>query len=302
MRQISLVNHQPRSLRLLLPPLDKSVPQMTGDPVVILAKEEEELGRELFALLRINVALNLPELLVPAVLANDLHLVHAHVQGLPDAVAALEEAGRDLGRVRREAQDCRHEPAQRAERPEPEKALGDGMRVGPDHGRAPQQLHLLPLARPADVLDRREQQDPGPEVHVGGRRRGVPQVPVEDLQRDVASDRVAHEQDVVVGLALLGTVFYAQRRQRVVRVLDLVFHIVGRVLPVERLVVTLAESCQVLAVDVKPGRLEIRRRINERPEAFKEGTVVVNQPGVAGDKEDQDIARGCRSVVGGGGV
>lgn len=92
-----------RPVPLRMPPHlgNELIPHLARNPVVRLCKEEEELGHA--EAVRLASLEHLPQLLLPLVVGNGGHLVGAHVQRLPDGVAALEEAGRDGRGLRAEA-------------------------------------------------------------------------------------------------------------------------------------------------------------------------------------------------------
>lgn len=82
-------------------PRNELVPLTARNPVVRLCKQEKEFGHA--EPRGVVGAEHLPQLLVPLVRGDGLHLVGAHVQRLPDRVGALQEGRRDGGGAGAEA-------------------------------------------------------------------------------------------------------------------------------------------------------------------------------------------------------
>lgn len=276
MRQVALVDHQPRPLSMLLPPLNKGVPEVVGNPMVVLAKEEEELGQQSVSHADVPrssssgdriLPLDLPYFLVPLILADDAHLVEAHVQGLPDAVAALEPAGGDMGGGRGLAEHVGDDPEQGSVGPEPQEAPREQVSVALEQGPGfAEQLHALAARRVPDVLDGGEQQDARfqPEVR---RRLGLAQELVKELEDQVGADGVAYQYHLVERLPPFraALILDAILREGLEQVVHLVGHVAGRVRGAERLVVIVIKTSQVLSAKVEPGSLGGGRRVQQSP-------------------------------------
>ena len=92
---------RPLPLRMPPHPRNKLVPLPTRNPMVRLCKQKEELGhKEPGRLVGVE---DFPELLVPLVGCDGLHLVCAHVKRLPHCIRALQERGGDGGGAGAEA-------------------------------------------------------------------------------------------------------------------------------------------------------------------------------------------------------
>lgn len=110
MLNIPLINRNARPAPLLTrppPPLDKLIPHMIRNPVILPSVKHKESRRLSFRRGR-----HLPQLVLPRVLKDGIQLRLAHVQGLQHPVPALEPLCRDGGSVCGEGHDVFNDPLQ----------------------------------------------------------------------------------------------------------------------------------------------------------------------------------------------
>lgn len=211
MRQVFLINLDsspaPLMLRrifprsMLLPPYDEFIPSLVRNPMVILSKEDVELGH--VSPVRDSLVTNLPELVGPSLLRDHGHFIHTKVQCLMHPVAAGQKPHRGCGSMGVHPQHPRRDEPQQGLRQQGRHPVRYERSIGPDHRDPPQQVELHALGGLCEVGDGGKEQDPRPQVQVRVQARVV-HVPVEELQRQVRAQGMAHEHDVVEGLARPG--------------------------------------------------------------------------------------------------
>lgn len=295
MLDIPLVNRNARPATLLTspaPPLDKLVPHMVRNPVVLSAVKHEEPWR---GQLR-RRGRHLPQLVTPLVLEDGVELRLAHVQRLQHAVPALEPLGRHVGGARREAHGVLDDPAQRPLRKEAQESLGVGDKVRLHGGQAAHVVDARAALRQRERRNGGKEEESVAETEVR-RAAGVLHVSVEDLDGDVGADGVAHEDDKVVGLVAAAAVLGADAARGDVLVDDvhLPVDVAGRVVRGEGLVLMVAEAGEVAAVDVV-GRGGLGG-VEEVAQGVEEVDVEADEAGVAADEVDERAGFGAAELL-----
>jgi len=173
---------------------NKLVPAGFVNPTIASAKVEEEL-----VAIPVPRHLMLPQILAPPVLRDAHHLVLAQMQRLPDTVPTGEELDRRHRRMVRLAQHGLAYPLEANPRERGDGRAADVVRPLAQEGGSADPVEDLTVRRARNVGNGGEEEDAGPEVGCacggGGLEEEV--VSVKDLDRDVGTDRVAHDEDAV---------------------------------------------------------------------------------------------------------
>ena len=283
---------------------NKSIALPTRDPVIRPREQEEELGHAVPVLL--VVAQHLPQLVLPLVVGDGVHLLAAHVQRLPQRAGALAEAGGDGRGLGAEAHEVAAPGVQDEGRDEEEEEGEEAVEVGAEEGEGAQEREEAAAGGAGDVGDGRAEEDAVVEAEVRGRGR-VALVAREDLQADVGADGVADEHRKVIGAAggVAAVVAVAQGLRGGGAALgeagvgdgDDVLEAVGRVLGAEGRVLLVVEAGQAAAVDVEGHvGLDVVEVVAQR---VQEAGVPVDEARVARDEVDEGAGAAGGGRLGG---
>ncbi|WDK22935.1 hypothetical protein CGRA01v4_14226 [Colletotrichum graminicola] len=265
------------------------IPEVIAHPMVLLPEEEEESWRSPPPS-AIVLLLNLPQFLIPLLFGYNLHLIFAHVDRLPHTVPAFQELGCDIGCLGPKAEHGANEPPERHCRPQVKKPLSYNMRRLVEEGCRAEDLELLSTRRLGYVRHSGEEEHAGLQLEMR-RTRGVPHMAVEYLKSDIATHRVTRQNDKVIRLALLARciarrVCPSQRCQMTIDKLNLAFNVIWRVVTAEGLVTIIAKAKEVAPVDVDVAISPIYAGL----ERFEEVGVVIHEPWVAGNEEQEAVS------------